>query len=77
MERRTPERVLETAWDMAQGDARLSDRQWTFGLEARLEPPEDGREAAKKERAAEVERQSQRGFEDTQRYLKELRGETA
>ena len=76
MERRTPERVLETAWDIAQGDAKLSDRQWTFGLEARLEPPEDGRAAAKAERAAESERQSRRGFEDTQRYIRELRGET-
>ena len=74
MERRTPERVLETAWDMAQGDAKLSDRQWTFGLEARLEPPEDGREAAKAERSAEQARQSERGFEATQRYLRELRG---
>lgn len=75
MERRTPARVLETAWDMAQDGEKRSDRQWTFSLEARLEPAEDGREAATKERAAEVERQSQRGFDDTQRYLRELRGE--
>lgn len=76
MERRSPARVLETAWDMAQDGQKRSDRQWTFSLEARLEPAEDGREAVKKERAAEIEHQSRRGFENTQRYLRELRKET-
>lgn len=74
IERRSAPRVLETCWDMAKA-GKLSDRQWVLGLENRLEPIADGKEAAKAERAAEVERQSRRGFEDTQRYLRNLRGE--
>jgi hypothetical protein len=68
------EKVL-SAMDRLMTDGKpMTARQLVWGAMKLLEPMVDLREAAKVERQEEVDRNSHRGVESTQRYLRELRG---
>jgi hypothetical protein len=67
------EKVL-SAMDRLMTDGKpMTARQLVWGAMKVLEPMLDPRDAAKAERQEEVERDSRRGVEATQRYLRELR----
>jgi hypothetical protein len=71
IERRGAEAVIQEAARMAKGE-RLSDRQFVFGLENRLEAPPSAKEA----RAEDVAEDSRKRTERTQRAVMERRLES-
>lgn len=71
-----PAKVIDAMRKLA-GGTKTTARQLVWGTMKALEPIPSGKEVAKQERTVELEDAAKRRLDSTQRYLRELRGESA